>query len=170
VAAADPGEGVRPAAWGNTRDGRTQAWETSSPSSRQNSPGAESPAATSSRTLGSDNSPRPNASRVAGIHRSDRATPTRQRHTAAGSPLRAISHPVGEPNPSASGIPRRATDSINSAHRAATRAASPTSHRSSPTTSPSPSESAGTHSVSSTGTTRLGERAPTLIPQPINRV
>jgi len=88
-------------ALGNTRADRLRAWETSSRSSRANTSGAASRASTSRRTRHSDRSPAVNACRVCSMCCRARATLTRLRQTAGGSPVAAISQAVGEAKPCA---------------------------------------------------------------------
>ncbi len=111
--AAPVGEGL-----GNTRAGRVRAWATSSGSSRRNRSGASARASTSSRTRHSDKSPAANACRVWSMCWRARATLTRLRHTAGGSPVAAISQAVGEAKPCAWGTPRRWARAITAASRA----------------------------------------------------
>ena len=68
-------------------------------------PARESLTWASRRTLDSASLPR-NAALVSGISRNDSATPSRLRHTAAGSPDKATSQAVVEPNPWRAGRPR----------------------------------------------------------------
>ena len=69
-------------------------------SSWANCSGASACAWANRRTRDSDTSPAANASLVSGISSKEAATAIWLRHTAAGSPDKAISHAVVDPNPS----------------------------------------------------------------------